>query len=206
MSPRSPQPPTGLFERLALIFAGLRGAIALHMNKDRTNLPALFLAWRRLGRLAERLQALIADLRDGVIPPRPRPREPAYSHTPRAPGGGMAMRTPTRPGWLLALAAPEAPNYAGQLQSLLAEPETQALLAQAPEAAARILRPLCRMLGIEANPQLANSQPPPPPPETPAGRLAEPPPKDQAAEAVAPWPPSPAEPDASATGPPPNRV
>ena len=42
----------------------------------------------------------------------------------------------------------EAAGYGSQLAALLAEPELQALLLAAP-AAGRILRPLCRMLGVE---------------------------------------------------------
>ena len=51
-------------------------------------------------------------------------------------------------GWLLPLVPTEAACRATQLRAVLAEPEMVALIAAAPQAT-RLLRPLCRMLGLE---------------------------------------------------------
>jgi hypothetical protein len=59
-----------------------------------------------------------------------------------------------------------AAGYASQLNHLLAEPEAAALLAASPQAA-RILRPLCHLLGIRPA-----SVPPLPRRERPAAAIA----------------------------------
>jgi hypothetical protein len=46
---------------------------------------------------------------------------------------------------------PEAAAFGAQLQHLLADPEMAALVAAAPQAG-RVLRPLCRMLGVRPPP------------------------------------------------------
>ena len=60
----------------------------------------------------------------------------------------VKVRLPSGRGWLVRALGYEAAGYGSQLAALLAEPELQALLLAAP-AAGRILRPLCRMLGVE---------------------------------------------------------
>lgn len=57
-------------------------------------------------------------------------------------------RMPLRFGWLCPLVPGEAACFAGQMRVVLAEPGMQDLLAACPQAV-RLLRPLCRMLGIE---------------------------------------------------------
>ena len=64
-------------------------------------------------------------------------------------GVGRPVGLPLRFGWLLQLVPYEAANFASQLRAVLAEPEMVALLAASPQAE-RALRPLCRMLRIEA--------------------------------------------------------
>ena len=70
-------------------------------------------------------------------------------------GGGLKGvrraegKVPRRFAWLLPLVPCEAANYASQLRLWLAEPEMVALLKASPQAR-RVLKPLARMLGIEA--------------------------------------------------------
>ncbi|MBV8521683.1 MAG: hypothetical protein JOY71_06070 [Acetobacteraceae bacterium] len=148
----APPLPTGLSNRLALIIAGLRGILAAHMAKDRSAVAVLFLAWARLGRLSSRFQALLAAIRAGRLPPTPSARRQAGDdlELPR-PEGLPAPRLPGRFGWLIRL-VPGAAVYGTQVQYLLADPEMSALLADVPQAG-RILRPLCRMLGIRLGPE-----------------------------------------------------
>ena len=56
---------------------------------------------------------------------------------------------------------PEASAAASQLQALLGDPEMAALIAAAPRQMGRVLRPLCRMLGIAPPPGLHVSPPQP---------------------------------------------
>jgi hypothetical protein len=61
-----------------------------------------------------------------------------------------ALRWPGRFGWLVRAASYHAAGYGSQLRHILGQPEMVALLVAAPQAA-RILRPLCRMLAVETS-------------------------------------------------------
>ena len=63
--------------------------------------------------------------------------------------GGTAWGWPGRFGWLVRAAAYRAAVYGEQLRAILEQPEMVALLIAAPQAR-RILRPVCRMLAVEA--------------------------------------------------------
>ena len=144
------QPATSLSHRLGLTIAGLCEALAARMARDRTAVPLLFLAWTRLRRLAVRFEALLADLRAGRLSAAPSGRGAAET-LPQLPGlAGLPppFRAPRDFGWLLRL-APESAAFAGQVEHLLTDPEMKALLAGSPRAG-RMLRPLCRMLGIQS--------------------------------------------------------
>jgi hypothetical protein len=58
-----------------------------------------------------------------------------------------AARLPMRLGWLMRL-APGTMQLGGQVRAVMEDPDLVDLLATVP-GAARILRPLCRMLAIE---------------------------------------------------------
>ena len=165
----TPQPATSLSDRLGLTIRGLWEALAARMAKDPTNVPLLFLAWTRLRRLAVRFEALLADLRAGRLSAAPSGRGAAET-LPQLPGlAGLPppFRAPRESGWLLRL-APESAAFAGQVEYLLADPEMKALLAGSAQAG-RILRPLCRMLGIRAEPALVVRREPPASPGDVAG-------------------------------------
>ncbi len=57
---------------------------------------------------------------------------------------------PCRFGWLVWLAGYQAAGYGSQLRAILGTPDMVALLIAAPQAA-RVLRPLCRMLAVETS-------------------------------------------------------
>jgi len=63
---------------------------------------------------------------------------------------GEARVWPGRFGWLVRAASWQAAGYGSQLEAVLREPEMVALLMAAPRAA-RILRPVCRMLAVDAS-------------------------------------------------------
>ncbi len=180
MFPSTPPAPA---ERFALILDGLCQAVAARGGgRDRLAGPLVILIWSRLRRLGVRFAALAARIAAGRHrrflarrPPRPTPRRPAQRPLPHG------------PAWLLRL-VPQASGYGSQLQHLLAEPEMAALIQSAPQMR-RLLRPLCRMLGVRP--------PPAPRPPPPAAAEVRPP----AAPAQPPEPSSPAPP-----GPAPVRV
>jgi hypothetical protein len=150
--------PLSATDRFALIMEGLCRAIAARSAGGRVAGPLIILIWNRLSRMAVRFAALAARVRSGALP------SPAPVRTPAA--SRPASPRPSRPlpdGFtLLVRLAPEAACFGGQLQDLLSDPEMTALLSAAPQIG-RLLRPLCRMLGVKPSPDLL------PPPSRNAG-------------------------------------
>jgi hypothetical protein len=169
--------------RFALLIEGLCRAVAARSAGGALGGALIILIWGRLRRMAARLSRLAARVHE-FPPPAPASHRSGRSGPPPA-------RLPKSFGWLVRL-VPQAAASAAQLQHLLADPEFAALAAAAPQAG-RILRPLCRMLGI---------RPPPgpltPPPLTRRPRPRAPAPPRRAA-------PGPAPPVASHRAPPPPR-
>ena len=170
--------PPAAADRFALIIGGLSRAVA---TQHRVGLSGLLIIaiWSRLIRIANSFAALAARVRAGTLPaPRHRASRPASSRP--APSGSP----PSHPGspflprgfaWLIPLVPHEAAGFGSQLAHLLTDPEMTALVSAHP-GMGRILRPLCRMLGVATPPALrparpalaAPSSPPPaaPPPAT----------------------------------------
>jgi hypothetical protein len=149
----APAAPIGLSDRLALIIQGLCRALGAHAAKELSSAPLMHLAWVRLRRLSARFAVLAAAVRAGRLAPAraarpgvgPRPARPLPEFPPE-------YILPRGFGWLLRL-APETAAFGGQVEHFLADPELASLLAETPQAG-RILRPLCRMLGIRPPPAL----------------------------------------------------
>ena len=180
---------TPLAVQLAQIIGGLRAAVAACGGRrmlgwdrrpdDPRIIPLIVPIWNRIGRLLARFERLVVKLGTGWRPkaaPQPPPRSTPRS-TPQAPHAQPdAIRLPRGFGWLVQLTH-GATAASGHVQALLAEPGMAELLAAAPSAG-RILRPLCRALGIRPGPPL--SEPPAAPtsstqPRQPDGRFGRPP-------------------------------
>jgi hypothetical protein len=126
--------------------------------------------WSRLNRANRRLAALLAHLAAGRLPRR---RSPRPSGTCRAP----AARDPLAPeplpalprahGWLVRIVGYHAAGRGSQLQVLLHDPATIAVL-QAIPTIGRTLRPFCRLLGVTLPPVLQLPPRAPRPVRTPA--------------------------------------
>ncbi len=152
--------PTTPTDRFAGILDGLCRAVAARGGgPDRLAGPLVILIWTRLRRLAVRFAALAARIAAGrqrrILsrrPPRPAQRRPSQ------------RRLPYGPGWLLHV-VPQARAYGSQLQHLMADPEFAALVDAAPQMR-RLLRPLCRMLGVAPPPPRRAADAPPPTPVT----------------------------------------
>jgi len=112
-----------------------------------TRLPRLpaeiwTLLWFRLSRLSNRFEALYERWRAGTLP---RTRAPRPSRTPASPKR-VVPRLPTAHAWVNHRIRESAPPT-GRLETLLHDPELKAFVQAAPQAG-RLLRPLCRALGL----------------------------------------------------------
>jgi hypothetical protein len=116
--------------------------------------PLLLLIWNRLMRWAIRFASIAERVRAGTLSqPTPARRQPAPPKPADAPAPAPQPRfrregkLPRRFGWLVHL-LPEAEALGAELVWLMQRPEIEGLLFDAPQLG-RILRPMCRMLGIE---------------------------------------------------------
>jgi hypothetical protein len=108
-------------------------------------------AYRRVTRAQNEFLALLERVRTG------RQRGGWSRVAPVVVAGGLpravgraAFVLPRRFGWLVHLVGHEAAGRGSQLAHLLTEPEMAALVRDVPRAR-RILRPLCRMLGVDCS-------------------------------------------------------
>ena len=125
----------------SFILRDLQAAIAVVSARERHLTALLVAVWGQIGRISARLERLVALWRAGMLPP-PRPHRAGQ---PRV-GGRATSVSPMAPAWLLE-AVREARASGSQLEQLLSQTECAEFLAAVPQAR-RILRPLCRMLGL----------------------------------------------------------
>ncbi len=131
-------------ETFASIIAWLCRVVAAAAVGRGLPVPVLLL-WPRLMRLSGRFARLAARIAAGERPGPSRPRAPAVARE-RKP----YQRLPRRFGWLLSV--PEARASGSKLAHLLAQPAMADILAD--PRSGRLLRPLCRMLGVRLPPAL----------------------------------------------------
>ena len=120
--------------------AGLAALIARRFVRDPKFAALVGPLWSWLNRSVQRF-ARVRVVARAVVRPMPRVRVRRVG-TPR-------VRLPCGQGWLVKALGWEAAGYGCQLTALLAEPEMLALM-QALPGVGRVLRPLCRMLLMEA--------------------------------------------------------
>jgi hypothetical protein len=136
--------------------------IAARAGRDRRLAPLVLLLWPYLHRLATRFEALARRIDAGEAAlrraPTTRPPRPPRARSPGLPDGF---------GWLLRIALETAP-LGSQIRQMLGDPDHAALLTD--PRAGRILRPLCRMLGIRPSPELPSALFQPPPRPSPAAQ------------------------------------
>ena len=110
------------------------------------------LLFKRLGEIERAFERLAVRFQAGTLWRVP-VRAGAVASVMRDGGGARLSLLPRvwpgRFGWLVRAAKHHAAVYHGQLRVILEAPEMVALLRESPQAA-RILRPLCRMLAVEA--------------------------------------------------------
>lgn len=133
-----PETAPELARRFAMIMAGLGALVARRFVAMPHLTGFTLLLWGRLNRSVQRFYRALTI--------------PAKLHAPRARverTRQVRLRLPSGRGWIMRELGWEAAAYLLQLEALLADMATQAALAQAPRAA-RIMRPICRMLGVSA--------------------------------------------------------
>jgi len=131
-----------LARRVGLILAALVALIARRFLREPRLIALTIPLCARLNRAARRFTRLMARVAAGTLP---RPQKPH-------PGGPRQPRLiPSGRFWLIRALGYEGAACATQLEALLAEPATVALLARVP-AARRILRALVHLLAIGAVP------------------------------------------------------
>lgn len=127
--------------RFAMIMAGLGALVARRFLKMPHLSGFTILLFSRLNRAVWRLyRALIAPGKARAPRLRTTRIGDARAHAPGLPSGR---------GWLVRELGWEAAGYLSQLEALLNDVGARTALAKAP-GAARILRPICRMLGVQA--------------------------------------------------------
>ena len=136
---------------MARRFGVIMAALAVVVAQRFVRAPALVALnvplWSWLSRTVQRFARLVGQRAVGrpAVVRAARASSARRETAPRARG----LRLPSRRGWLLHTLGWEVAVYGSQLETLLAEPDMQALLAARP-GMARLMRPLCRMLGVAA--------------------------------------------------------
>ena len=124
------------------ILTRLQAAIAVVAARERALTVLLVAVWGRIGRISTRLERLIALWRAGKLPKA----RAWHGRVPGTPANKPVSAFPRTPAWLL-VAVREAAPYGTRLEEMLSEAECAEFLAAVPQAR-RLLRPLCRMLGV----------------------------------------------------------
>ena len=129
---------------LSAVLRALRGEVGGWTVRRLLSDVLALLLYRRIGEICGKIERLVVRFQAGRL----LRREPEARV-----GGRNAAKTgariwPGRFGWLVRAASYQAAGYGCQLRHVLEQPEMIELLKAAPQAA-RILRPVCRMLAIE---------------------------------------------------------
>ena len=139
-----------LTDRFAWLINGLCRAIGVGVAGRQVEAALAWAIWNRVRALGERFIAIAERVQAGRIVGRRRVAPP------RVDGEKTAARTASKPaatlrgefGWVRRM-LPETAQFAGVLYCLLRDPDLVAVVEKAP-GAARTLRPLCHLLGVQA--------------------------------------------------------
>ena len=136
---------------LSAVIRSIRKAVGDLGLKLGLSAVLLMLVYRRLGQILGKMEQLVARFQAGKL--RRRTAYPASSKTDDAPAETRMRATPVEVlprqfGWLVRQMGWQVAGYCGQLQTVLHRPEMIELLIASPQAI-RILRPMCRMMGID---------------------------------------------------------
>ncbi|MDR3523236.1 MAG: hypothetical protein P4L66_03935 [Acetobacteraceae bacterium] len=131
---------------LPAVLRALRAELgAWHLRGMLSHL-VMMLLYRRLGQITTKIERLVARFQAGRL----LVRASGVRAGDRAAAKTGARMWPGRFGWLMRAAGYQAAGYGCQLRVILEQPDMVELLKASPQAA-RILRPVCRMLAIETS-------------------------------------------------------
>ena len=127
---------------LSAVLHALRGEVGAWSVRGFLNHVLALVIFRRLGEICGQIERMMARFQAGRLW-----RRSSGART----GAKTGVRIwPSRFGWLVRAASYQAAGYGAQLRVVLEQPEMVELLKASPQAA-RILRPVCRMLAVEAS-------------------------------------------------------
>ena len=132
------------------VIAALRWSLFGWSGRGQLTHELMPLLHRRIGAIGIALERLMARFLAGKAMrrgPRAAAAVAGAVETPVVAARRAESIWPREFSWLATLMAHHATCYTGQLELLLAEPQMVALLTASPQAA-RLLRPMCRMLGV----------------------------------------------------------
>jgi hypothetical protein len=151
--------PLSVASLFALILDGLLRAIAARVNDYPINAAMVMYLWKRVNRVKNRFLTLAALVQAGKIPRERAAKPRTHTRARRSAVGldginwkkGLPMSRFAWLCWLMPSLANRfgAAQFAEPLRNLLGRAEMRAILAATPKAA-RLLAPLCFMLGIDA--------------------------------------------------------
>jgi hypothetical protein len=138
--------------RFTTLIEELCRVLTKHAGTNRVDSAMLLLIWNRLTRLAKRFTRLVERVQAGTLddpaPPRSRDASAPPPATPDRPSAAPQELLPHHFRWLVNM-IPEAEALAADLCWQLQRAEMWELVFAAPRQAGRILRPLCKMLGVD---------------------------------------------------------
>ena len=126
------------------MLGALRGAVGGWTVRGLLSEVLALLLYRRLGEICGKIERLAARFQAGRL----RLREPGTRGGVRHAAKTGARIWPGRFAWLVRAAGYQVAGYGCQLRHVLEQPEMVDLMKASPQAA-RLLKPVCRMLGIE---------------------------------------------------------
>jgi hypothetical protein len=132
------------YQALPAVLRALRGEVGGWTVRKLLSEVLAWLLYRRLGAICGKIERLVARFQAGRL----WLRKPGARVGVRAAAKTGARIWPGRFAWLVRAAGYQAAGYGCQLRYILEQPEMVELLKASPQAA-RILRPVCRMLAIE---------------------------------------------------------
>ena len=136
--------PPSPYLSLSAVLRALRGEVGGWHLRGLLSHAVMMLLYRRIGEICGKIERLAVRVQAGLL----RRREPGVKAGVRSVAKTGARIWPGRFAWLVRVAGYQAAGYGCQLRHILEQPEMVELLKASPQAA-RILRPVCRMVAIE---------------------------------------------------------
>jgi hypothetical protein len=138
-------------DRFASLIEEICRVLSKHALSRYIDAPLLLLIWNRIMGMARRFASLAERVRTGTLsdtaPTRSRDASPPPAGAPDPSRVDLPEVLPRHFGWLVKM-LPETEAFGADLCWLLQRLEMEELIFAAPQVG-RILRPLCRMLGVE---------------------------------------------------------